>query len=197
MKHTDVVNQFFRAEKEGDIRLKYPLNKNSIVLDLGAYKCEWAKSIVQRYGCKVYAFEPAPQALSKLANLPKQISLLNYGLGGSTRKEVLYEDNDASSSFSKVGKAVEIEVRCITEVLNELGLKHVGLLKINIEGLEYEVLDKLIEDDWVPKIDHLQIQFHQNVPDYEKRRDNIRLEFQKTHAESYCFPFVWESWSIK
>ena len=45
----------------------------------------------------------------------------------------------------------------------------IDLLKINIEGGEYEVLENLIENDLIKNIDNIQIQFHDFV--FSRRKE--------------------------
>ena len=60
-----IIDRFFNAplrewiKIKGDqtLRLNYPLNKNSIVFDIGGFKGNWTKDIYSRYGCNIYIFE--------------------------------------------------------------------------------------------------------------------------------------------
>ncbi len=82
-------------------------------------------------------------------------------------------------------------------VWQELGAIQVALLKINIEGGEYDLLERLLETGLVGQFQHLQVQFHRFVPDAEKRRDFIRTGLAHSHEERWCYPWVWESWTLK
>ena len=76
-------------------------------------------------------------------------------------------------------------------------LKKIDLLKINIEGGEYPLLEKLVESKTIQNIQNIQIQFHDFIPDYKKRYDLIAKELQKTHYKTYDYPFIWENWMMK
>ena len=39
-----------------DLNFLFELDKNSIVLDLGGYKGDWANEIYRRYGCNIFIF---------------------------------------------------------------------------------------------------------------------------------------------
>lgn len=70
-------------------------------------------------------------------------------------------------------------------------------MKINIEGSEYELLDSLIKTGNIKRIRNLQIQFHSWIDDSSLKRENIRIKLCNTHYETYCFPFIWENWTLK
>lgn len=73
----------------------------------------------------------------------------------------------------------------------------IDLVKIDIEGGEYDVLPQLIETGLISRIRFLQIQFHRFVDGAVQKRENLREHLRKTHTESWCYPFIWESWEAK
>lgn len=194
------VQRFFREKGEAR-RLDYPLGPESIVVDLGGYRGDFAWAINNRYGSVVHAFEPMPkfaaQAQARFADNDK-VHIHCFGLGSKNGEFALSDDGPASS-FVDLGKAMRhqmCEIHEINSTLDALGIDHIDLLKINIEGGEYDVLTALIAGGRLPRIKHLQIQFH-TVGDFEHDRDAIRAELEKTHDERWCYRFVWESWSLK
>ncbi|MGH8977302.1 MAG: FkbM family methyltransferase, partial [Acidimicrobiia bacterium] len=70
----------------------------------------------------------------------------------------------------------------------------VDLCKVNIEGGEYDLFDRLIETVWLARIRILLIQFHEWHPNAYARRRAIRRAFSRTHDEVWDYPFVWEMW---
>ena len=78
--------------------------------------------------------------------------------------------------------------------MQENNIKHIGLMKINIEGAEYDLLVHLIETSYIGRINNIQIQFHDFVKDAEKRMIEIEEKLAKTHKLTYQYPFVWENW---
>ena len=74
----------------------------------------------------------------------------------------------------------------------------VDLIKINIEGGEYEVLESLIADNKLSMFKNLQIQFHDFIIENAKERmSKIQQELAKTHVLTYQYEFVWENWKLK
>jgi len=200
-KHVARVEAFCAADKEKNIRMTYPLDSDSIVMDVGAYDGAWAREMHKRYSCTVYCFEPVQSCFAKLnknVGHIEKIHLLNVGLKNKTGFTDIYVDGDASSLYNipKGPYTLEnIQVMSAVEAMEEFN--KVALLKMNIEGDEYEVLDALIEADMIKRFDHIQIQFHRDIPDYIARRDKIAEHFKKTHKRDWNYDFVWESWSRK
>ena len=71
------------------------------------------------------------------------------------------------------------------------------LLKLNIEGGEYAVLNRLIFSGDINKINNIQVQFHKIKKSSSEDRLNIVRSPRKTHTRSWYFPWVWENWEIK
>ena len=74
-------------------------------------------------------------------------------------------------------------------------VEEVDLMKINIEGGEYELLEQLIETDMMSKIKDLQIQFHNIASDPEKRMQAIQEALKNSRYLTYQYKFVWENWT--
>ncbi len=139
----------------------------------------------------------AEQARAKFAENGK-VHIHSYGLGSADGSFALSDDGPASSfvDLSKAKRHQVCEIRAILPALKALNVDHIDLLKVNIEGGEYDVLPALIEGGFLPRINHLQIQFH-TTGDYEANRDAIRAALETAHDERWCYRFVWESWSLK
>lgn len=73
-------------------------------------------------------------------------------------------------------------------------IKNINLLKINIEGGEYDLLEHIIQHNLQEKIENIQVQFHKNIDDSECRRKNIQQLLKKTHVLTYNYDFIWENW---
>jgi hypothetical protein len=82
-------------------------------------------------------------------------------------------------------------------VMAEHGIERIDLLKVNIEGGEYELLEHLIATGDIRKVRKLQVQFHDFVPDAIPRRARILQGLAQTHAQHWNFHFVWEEWGLK
>jgi len=76
----------------------------------------------------------------------------------------------------------------------ERKVKHINLIKINIEGGEYELLEKMIISNLIKRFDNIQIQFHRFIANAFTKRRLIQKGLSKTHYLTYNYPFIWENW---
>ena len=88
----------------------------------------------------------------------------------------------------------KVSVRDVSKVIDELNIKFIDLLKSNIEGAEYDLLNKLIETNKMTKIRYSpQIQYHKDhIKNAELLRDKINKKLLKTHRNIWSYYFVWE-----
>lgn len=66
---------------------------------------------------------------------------------------------DLFVDFFREEQQVKCAVRTLSSVIQELGIKAIDLLKIDVEGAEYEVLEGIEENDW-PKIKQIVGEVH-------------------------------------
>lgn len=194
----DLVIRRWKSDK-GDqtLRLDYDLHADSVVLDLGGYRGEWAGNILSRYGCTVHVFEPvASFANGIVTRFPNNdaIEVHKFGLGGYTRSESIGLSADGSSVFQVNGETESIQIVDVAEWMQHQTASHFGLMKINIEGGEYEVLERLLDTGLVSRVDDIQVQFHNIAPDSEARMKSILRRLEHSHGPTYQYPFVWENW---
>jgi hypothetical protein len=107
--------------------------------------------------------------------------------------------NSNESSFHRVdqpGTKERAELRSIVEVVAELGIDKIDLLKVNIEGGEFDLLPEIVRSGLVRKIRYIQIQFHNFDADAPAARSRIRHDLSATHRQMWNFDFVWESWEL-
>ncbi|HEV8273367.1 MAG TPA: FkbM family methyltransferase [Chitinophagaceae bacterium] len=195
------VDIWYKIDGENLLRLDYDnLNENSIVLDLGGYKGEWASHIYSRYLCTIFVFEPASffyRQLKKRFERNPKIKVYPFGLGNSTQDHTIYLNAESTSIYQKKGTPEIISIKNYKEFLEQNSIRKVDLLKINIEGSEYDLLEFIIENNLVDKIENIQVQFHDFVGNAEARMKNIQEKLSLTHTITYQYKFVWENWKLK
>ncbi len=185
--------------KNGDktFRLLYELRSDSLVFDLGGYEGQWASDIFAMYQCNISVFEPVEHFASNIANRFAKnnfITVYPFGLSSETCKSSLTLSKDASSIYKSSGEVTTIQLMKASDFLTDNTIKEIDLMKINIEGGEYDLLEHLIESNWIQNIKNIQVQFHSFVPNAEYRMQIIQSALSETHSITYQFPFVWENW---
>jgi FkbM family methyltransferase len=193
--------QWYADRGDQTLRLDYDLAPGSLVLDAGGYRGNFAADLFCKFGCRIEVFEPvgpfAKGVEDRFAQNPL-VTVHRFGLGGESRRDLILVDEGASSAvLTPAGveaEREEIEIRDVVEVMDTVDRDEIDLLKVNIEGGEYELLERLLSAGRASRIRHLQIQFHPRVPDAEPRRRAIQEGLSETHRQIWDYPWIWESW---
>jgi FkbM family methyltransferase len=185
-----------------DLLTDVPITERGVALDVGAYVGGWATRMVERYGCTVYGFEPSPGPAAKAAedlSAHPQVTVFPYGVGATDSTELLTRDGPGSSIYGGTGTfgTVDVKIRDIVAVLDELDLQWVDVMKVNIEGAEYDLLERLDAALWLPRIGVLSIQFHEWHPKAHRRRRQIRAMLRRSHEQVWSYGWVWELWRLR
>lgn len=73
----------------------------------------------------------------------------------------------------------------------------IELVKMNIEGMEYECIEQLIRSNSLVKARYLLIQFHNFEKNSQNRRDLLRQQIEKDFNNVYTFEWMSELWIRK
>jgi FkbM family methyltransferase len=198
------ITRWFRDEGDYFYRLEYNLNQNSIVIDLGGYKGQFASDIHSKYLCKVLVFEPIKSYFELIQDRFKKnsyIDAFNFALGEKDKADFFYMDNDGTSinNRSRIGNSQKQEVifRDIETFFKEKNITSVDLIKINIEGGEYELLEYILDKDLAKVFKNIQVQFHKYIINSDEKMLSIQKKLEKTHVINWQYRFVWENWVKK
>jgi FkbM family methyltransferase len=194
------VKQWFRDNGDYTHRLNYDLNEHSIVFDLGGYEGWFVEQITNKYDSFVYCFEPLPEFSEKINIKFKdnnKVKVFTKGISNEVKDSVIYLNDDATSRNIKTKKSVKIKLTRLDKIMVEENINFIDLLKINIEGDEYDVLEYILNNNLAKNIDNIQVQFHKIGDNYQERYDRIKEGLEKTHKLTYLYPFVWENWKLK
>jgi FkbM family methyltransferase len=191
------VQRWREANGDRTFRVEYDLDAGSTVWDVGGYEGDWTAEIAARYRSTVEVFEPVAAFVTLLrtrfARNPS-VSIHEFGLGGSTRIEEIVISDDSSSTYRTGNETESIRIVDIVAHLRESETEHVDLMKLNIEGAEFEVLERLLDANEIERIQRLQVQFHDFLPDAAARRTVLVEALDRMFERTYSFPWVWEGW---
>lgn len=143
------------------------LNSNSIIYSLGVgEEISFDLDLIARFGTNVYAFDPTPRSIEWVnrQNTPSEFIMHEYGVAGIDGQITLYSPgNPEYVSLSIVDKdstedSINIEVFRVPTIMKNLGHEKIDLMKINIEGGEYDIIDDIIESEI--EIKQLLVEFH-------------------------------------
>ncbi|MCP3730811.1 FkbM family methyltransferase [Sphingomonas sp. MG17] len=130
------------------------LRKGDCALDIGANLGVVAVRMAQMVGSsgRVHAFEPSPMAVKYLTetlsrNPELKISLHQYALGAveSSLRLSVPHGNSGMASFvwqfdQGSAETVEVSVKKLDNIIENIGIKKLSFVKIDVEGFEGEVL---------------------------------------------------------
>ena len=175
-----------------DIDKKYKyhdLTRDSVVIDIGGFKGEWALHISKKYGCKVHIFEPVRSnyyAILKKSWWRRNISLHRLAISDKTGTIEFFLTPNADghttidrSKTSKKKKVKKILTKSITleKFLNDKNLSRVDLIKMNCEGAEIQILNS-IDSQLAKKIKQITFSGHApkitSIEDQEAALQHIR-----------------------
>jgi len=179
------------------------LTPECTVVDIGAFTGKWAQHISNLYDCTIYSFEPNPKSYERLEERAEHNPKLHprpYGLGNRDEQvDFVLSGLGSTEVYDHVeleagAQRVKVDIADVARVWRELDLQRIDLVKINIEGAEYDLLDRMLELGLQESVQSFLIQFHEWHPRAYSRRRKILKELRKTHRCEWNFGFVWEKW---
>lgn len=188
------------------LRHEYNLDPKSIVIDAGGYEGNFAKTIAEKYGCKVFVYEPilehAAGILRRIENTPlaSLIKVFNAGVGAHDRKETFGVKGDQTGiACTSANREEEVQIVDIGQAIDVLAGPggQIDLLKLNIEGMEFEVLEALLDRGLTQRFTNIQVQPHNHIPRAEQRWAAIRNLMLINHRITWEAPWCWINFQLK
>ena len=142
------------------------LNSRSLVLDLGLHKGQFSRFVSLEYGCSVVGLEANPSLYKVLEPLPRA-QFMNLAIS-QTNSSVLFNisaNPEAGSVLEEMtlpfGVSSKVEVPGITldTLFVKLSISRVDLLKVDIEGSEFDMLAGASEES-LSKVAQITVEFH-------------------------------------
>ncbi len=109
--------------------------------------------VIERFGCAVLAFDPVPEASRYAATVSAREPRFDFwpvGLWSADGTLRFYENAEpgfvsrSATNMHGTGEYIEAQVRAVDSLMAELGHQRVDLLKLSVEGSEYEIVDDLL-----------------------------------------------------
>lgn len=126
----------------------------------------------------IYAIEPLTENLAALNehlvnNQIRGVNVIEAAMAGATAKRKLVVTEDNHNNF--LGEMGDREVRAYSfrDFCKKNKIKKVALIKIDIEGGEYEIVDSLEAEDFA-KIPAIILEYHNGERNYKELEEKLR-----------------------
>lgn len=161
------------------------VNASSVVYGVGVgHDASWDLAMIERFGCTVHAFDPTPRSVEWVASQkwPEKFAFHPWGLATFDGEATFVMPNADPTWSSYVMNAadgtpkheeVRVPVRRLDTIMRELGHPRVDVIKIDIEGAEYDVLDDLVSGSLRPGQILAEFHYWHDRPAVERFRRNI------------------------
>ena len=167
------------------------LNEKSIVYSFGigedvSFDC----SLITNHGCQVFGFDPTPKSIQwikdHILDFPSNFHFYEYGIADKSCKVDFFLPNKSShvsGSFVEqvnvnIDQKIQVDMRSLRDITVDLGHKVIDILKMDIEGAEYVVLNNILSDKI--RINQILIEFHDRFfSDGKERTKTAIAELKK------------------
>ena len=147
------------------------INSNSIIYSFGIGEdVSFDNALINEFQCNIYGFDPTPKSINWVEMEKKKIGPLfnfyEFGIGAHTGEvDFFLPKNIEHVSGSFVNQInvnekekVTVLLKSFKDIVSELGHKKVDVVKMDIEGAEYLIIDSILDSGI--DIDQLLIEIH-------------------------------------
>ena len=168
-KDISVKKKWFGNDYGGFLVATDYINENSIVYSFGVGQdISFDEDIIKNYNCEVFAFDPTPKSITWIQDqkLPQNFKFYEWGISHKTDTDFFYFPTNPDfvsgsiveqSNVSKDHK-IEVKLKTLQDTMNRLGHTKLDVLKMDIEGAEYGVLDQILNSNI--EIGQILVEFH-------------------------------------
>jgi FkbM family methyltransferase len=139
------------------------------------------QELIRRFGVKIHIFDPSPVAARTIA-LANSGGLLfrPVGLAASSAAKFSIGGGTASSTWLKAGGGTTLPCTSLRREMEMNGHDSIDLLKIDIEGFEYEVLESCLAEHL--RIKQICVEFHDFFPEIPKAKTTLMIRSLQSHG---------------
>jgi FkbM family methyltransferase len=159
------------------------LSESSVVYSIGVgTDISFDLELIEKFGLCVQAFDPTPRSIEWIRSqtLPDKFVFHPYGvasLDGACQFNPPKDPRHISHTLvaRKVSRpSIQLPVRRLQTILTTLGHREIDLLKMDVEGAEYAVIDDMLGSGVA--VNQLLVEFHHRWPEIgaEKTKEAIR-----------------------
>ena len=149
------------------------------------------KAIIEKHGSRVYGFDPTPKSINYIKNspTPEQFYFYPFGIGEKTGTVTFNlpknKDHVSGSVYGHklVDKhnVIEVQLKKFKDIVNELDHNHIDVLKMDIEGSEYAVMEDILKSG--VSINQILVETHERF--FDDGVEKGRKFFKQLHDHGY------------
>ena len=169
-----ISKQWFGNQYGGFYLAQNSIDKSSIVYSVGIGEdISFDEGIMDRYGCKVFAFDPTPKSVVWVKENVTTQNFVFSPIGvakekGSRKFYLPTNNNHVSGSIHDIktinnSNSIDLKFDSLSNIMKDNNHSKLDLLKMDIEGAEYEVIDHIQKNNI--DIKQILVEFH---PHFEK-----------------------------
>lgn len=184
-----LVGRELWLQKELELKTKilgewefYPdeFKANGIVYSLGVGDClDFDLQLIESHNAVVFAFDPTPYSVEWVERqvIPENLNFLPWAVAGSDgeltmaqrenkrgrKSEIMWTEVSTNFESSEV---IKVPAYTIATIMKKLQHKKIDLMKIDVEGSEYEIVEDMIRSQIKPQ--QLLIEFHHRFKNKSK-----------------------------
>ncbi len=183
------------------------LSNSSIVYSFGIGKdITFDLRCIKKHGCHVFGLDPTPKSIAwiKLQNIHPNFHFYEFGISSATSGKTTFyipeNPHGTSGSLLKsstlsITKPIEVTIKSLGDIMSELGHQHLDVLKMDIEGSEYEVLENILNSNI--SIGQILVEFHDRQFDQQTYRSRATVDkLQQAGYEIFAHSDTYEEISF-
>ena len=161
----------------------HKITSDSVVYSFGVGEdISFDLGMISQFGVTVHAFDPTPRSIAWLhaQTTPIGFRFHEYGIANYDGVARFFPpDNRTFVSYSAVHRGslatglVDAPVRRLSSIMQQLGHEHIDVLKMDIEGSEYDVIEDVLRSN--VSVNQLLVEFHHFMPSIPLRRTREAL----------------------
>jgi len=132
--------------------------------------------LIEKYDFTIHAFDPTPKSIEWVMrqNFPPNFVMHTYGIANFDGNASFYPPENPEHVSHTIldrpetqSRAITVPLKRLSTIMGELGHNHIDVLKMDIEGAEYNVVEDMKQSDIRPK--QILVEFHHRFSNVNAR----------------------------